>query len=73
MKHQIKHFEDFDGKFDNIDFVGLVSASEKLYSQGLDELDSESLLELEKLQEELEDETDIKEDLLVGELVTQKK
>lgn len=72
MQHQIKHFEDFDGKFDNIDFVGLVSASEKLYSQGLDELDSESLLELEKLQEELEDETDIKEDLLVDERVTEK-
>ncbi len=58
IKHQIEHFEQNQGKFDNIDFVSLVSSSEVLYSKGLNELDSKSLLELEESLEKKEDEFD---------------
>lgn len=56
IKHQIQYYDRTQGKFDNIDFVSLVSASEVLYSKGLNELDSKSLLTLESNLEEKEDE-----------------
>lgn len=52
IKYQISFYEENGGKFDNIDFIGIVSASEKLYTDGLSLIDTQTISLLEENEED---------------------
>lgn len=62
INHQIDFYEANGEKFDNIDFINIVSASEKLYTDGLSLIDAHTLQALEENDEDGGDYSDEKKD-----------
>ncbi|MBB6370574.1 DUF262 domain-containing protein [Chryseobacterium shigense] len=51
VNHQIAFYDENGGKFDNIDFVAIVSSSEKIYTDGLSFIDTQTMNLLEETEE----------------------